>query len=171
MKKAMLTLSIIMIANMCYSQEVVAVFDNFTSKTKSKKKVLSNFIYKVQNHNTPNHAKYFENLAYEWGIKEAYKFDTFKAPFSTTFKSPKGQIIATYNKQGDLIAVEEAFKNIALPKHLIESIYIKHPGWTVTGTIYSVSYRENKFLKMRYEVQLKKGNQKKNVKIDNNLMY
>ncbi len=156
---------------MSYAQNLNTELENTTYKIRSNKNVTSHFIEEVQNRNTPNHAKHFENLASQWGIQQVSKYDKPKKSFNATFKSEKGQIAVTYDKNGKLIAAEEEFRNIALPDHIIRSIYRKHKGWIVTETIYSVSYNIKKPLKILYEVQLKKGNQKKNIKLDTGTKY
>ncbi|TSE07154.1 hypothetical protein [Aquimarina algiphila] len=161
----------ISITTISYAQNLNAELENTTYKVRSNKNVIPHFIKEVQNRNTPNHAKHFENLASQWGIQQVSKYDKPKKSFNATFKSDKGQIAVTYDKNGKLIAAEEEFKNIALPKHVIQFIYNKHRGWTVTGNIYSVSYHRNKLLKILYEVQLKKRYLNKSVQLNIDTIY
>ncbi len=154
-----------------YSQDMIAEVQNTFHKTEIKKSTPLSFEEKTQNNNTPNHIKYFEDLASKWGKKQVYQFGKSKEHFNATFKSNKGQIIATYDENGSLIAAEEHFNNLALPKHLIFSIYEKYKGWKVIGNTYSTSYKKRKYLNTVYEVQLQKGSKVKNIKIDTNTIH
>lgn len=165
MKKIILSILLGIIAHTVSSQELLAVLDNPVYEMKSKTMSVKPSVHNLQHVNTPSHVKHFENLALQWGKKKIAKTDRPTKPFNVTFKSEKGQITATYNQNGNVIAIEEVFNNVALPKHVIFSIYKKYEGWTVMGNLYSVSYKKDDYFKMLYEVELQKGNETKTIKI------
>lgn len=77
--------------------------------------------------------------------------------YEVTFKTPKGKIVASFNKNGKIIKTNEVYENIRLPLSILHSIAEKFPQYTVLEDKYLVKYNFNSLnLKQEYEITLKK---------------
>lgn len=86
--------------------------------------------------------------------------------YQVTFVSGKGQLLASFDKQGNLKKTSQRFKNILLPEALREDIYRDHPGWTMVKNVHR-SYGSGDIIeKDLYRIKLKKGNNAKIIKIN-----
>jgi len=124
------------------------------------------FITKIQNEDTPKYTRYFENVASVWGKQKTYQSGKSAQNFHASFKSQKGQLLATYDYTGKLIAAEEEFTNIALPQHLLKNLLETHIGWTIKKSTYHMHYSLSEHPKMEYNILLGKGQQEKYVRLD-----
>ncbi len=126
----------------------------------------SNYLNKVQDLNTPIKVKRLENKAAQYDIKDAGIFDHKFEAYEVIFKQSSGKIIAIYDKEGNVISSSEKFKNLRLPKAVRMGIFEDHDGWELHSDSYLVSYYSGKNVKKLYKVQLRKGKQKKNLRVD-----
>lgn len=86
--------------------------------------------------------------------------------YQVTFSSKKGQLKADFDKEGNLGATSERFKNILLPAGLREQLYRDHEGWAMVKNV-RVSRGENGLIdKEVYRIKLKNGTKSKTLKID-----
>lgn len=104
--------------------------------------------------------------AANFNIKDLKEYNSDLEFMQVAFYQKNGKIIANYDKSGNIIRSTERFKNVVLPPAVRSSIYKDHMGWDLKKDTYQVSYRPGKEVKKVYKVQLKKGNLKKNLKLD-----
>jgi len=156
----------IMIVSKGYAQESIAFTENPSIDDKIVTKHGQDFISQIQNSSTPKYTKYFETLASQWGKKKVNSSGPSEQPFSATFKTEKGDLTAKYSTEGELIGIKENFKNVALPEHIIIDIYKKHQEWIVKNTNYIVDLGRSASSTMKYEIELQKGEQQKNITIN-----
>ena len=163
MKTAQVILFIFCLANFSYSQvetnqeEVVLESVNLTHNV--------HYLNKVQYATMSVHVKELENQVAQCDITKSPKYDGSNKPFKAMFKSSKGTIYATYNKEGKVITTSEEFKNVKLPVPIKNSIFKEHPGWIMISDVYTVSYNEGDVKKV-YKVKIGKGKLKKNFRVD-----
>ena len=79
---------------------------------------------------------------------------------------PSGVIIPTYDEKGKIINSTERYNNITLPAPIRSVIFEKYPNWTIHKDQCLVSYVPGKDLKRTFKVQVRKDDQKKNIKIE-----
>lgn len=107
-----------------------------------------------------------EEVAF-YNLKES---DLFRDEYSTyyvTFYIPEGKIVAAYNKDGKIIRTFEKFKNVKLPRVVIESIASTYPNWSIVEDVYKVNYHDlSGNVKKQYKVKLTNKNKKITVKVD-----
>lgn len=86
--------------------------------------------------------------------------------FQVTFKNKKGQFQAEFDKNGNLGSTSERFKNITLPANLREQLYRDHKGWVMLKNVRIARGQNGLVDKQLYRIKLKKGDQRKTLKID-----
>ena len=127
-----------------------------------------NFIYlnQVQDKYTPKLVKKLEYIASKYDIKESEIYDPNEEKFAIVFKQKNGRIIAIFDNSGKIVTCYEKYHNVKLPPKIRKNIFIDNPGWLIHSDTYLVSYRYGSEVKKTYKIQLRKGNLKKNLKLD-----
>lgn len=167
MRKLSISLVAMIMASFGFAQNSNTNFES--SKFKALGALGLNYEYrnKVQNSLTPNQVKYLEDVVSHWDVAKSEGFDDRKVePFNVTFKLEDGYIMATYNSKGKVVSAFERFRNFALPKPVAVAIARQYPDWQVVKNKYSLLYNKGKRAKKALKVKIKKGNQKKWLKID-----
>lgn len=91
------------------------------------------------------------------------EYDTY----NINFYIPDGKILAAYDKDGKLIRTIEKFKNVKLPKAVIEAVTKRFPNWSIVSDVYQVSFhRDNDVAKKQFKVRIENGDQKMKLKLD-----
>lgn len=86
--------------------------------------------------------------------------------YQVTFSSKKGRLKADFDKEGNLEATSERFKNILLPASLREQLYRDHKGWAMVKNV-RVSRGESGVIDTEfYRIKLRNGDKRKILKID-----
>lgn len=73
--------------------------------------------------------------------------------------------IATYNKEGELIAATETIKNIAVPRPVYTTIGREYNGWLITKN-QATRYMSRTYNNVFYKVWLKNGRKKQQLTMD-----
>ena len=111
--------------------------------------------------------KMLERRAAEYNIKTS---DYYEEDFDTYFISffiPEGQILAAYDKDGNLLSTVERFKNVYLPEQVRLSISNRFPNWKFSNDFYRVDYKgKDNSAKKIYKVTLENGDKRMKVSID-----
>lgn len=81
-----------------------------------------------------------------------------------SFYIPEGEILAAYDKDGNLLRTAEKYKNVRLPKEVASTVAQKYPGWGIAKDVYLVSYYENKGVTKVYKLILEKGTKRMRIK-------
>ena len=166
MKNLIIGLFVLGLTSLSYSQELYSNADLAELEDRSISYVNSNYMNKVQNVRTSGQIKSLEVLISRYDITKSRKFDGKAKPFKVKFYSPKGSIVATYDSKGKILTSLEKFKDIALPKHVLQSISKAYPKAKILSNTYMVSYSSETGAKMNYKVKIRKGDLRKIMKID-----
>lgn len=89
--------------------------------------------------------------------------------YEISFFIPDGHILAAYNSDGVIIRSVEKFKDVTLPREVIESVAKQYPNWTFKKDVYLVSYYDNNEggkITKKYKITLENGNKRIKVKVD-----
>jgi len=86
------------------------------------------------------------------------KADYEKQEYHVQFKIPQGEILAVYDKDGEIIRTSEKFKDISLPLSVSNAIVDKYPGWKISSDIYRVTYVKDGKLNKTYKLFIEKTN-------------
>jgi len=93
------------------------------------------------------------------------EYDTYEV----SFYIPDAYVLATYDKDGTILRTAERYKDVALPRPVVESVARTYPGWTFAKDIYKVSFYDSGMsgkVTKRYKIVLKNGDERMSVKCD-----
>ena len=92
--------------------------------------------------------------------------------YPVTFVIPQGKIVAFYDKDGKINRTIERFKNIELPRSVIEAVAEQYPDWEIADDAYKVDYYGTNGRAIKeYRVKLEKEKKRKILKFDGNGEY
>ena len=86
--------------------------------------------------------------------------------YSIDFFIPDGHILAAYDRDGNIIRTIEKFKDVTLPRAVIESVSKQFPNWIFKKDVYLVSYHDEKGVTKKYKITLENGDKRIKVKTD-----
>jgi len=86
--------------------------------------------------------------------------------YSVDFYIPDGHILAAYDRDGNILRTIEKFKDIKLPRAVIESVAKQYPNWIFKKDVYLVSYHDDKGITKKYKITLENGDKRIRVKTD-----
>jgi hypothetical protein len=104
-----------------------------------------------------------------FNVKDADFYIDEYSTYEVSFYIPDGYILASYDGQGNILRTAERFKDVTLPKAVIESVARTYPGWTFAKDIYLVSYHDTDNggeITKKYKIVLKNGNDRNKVTCD-----
>ena len=129
--------------------------------------VNTNYLAAVQDQNTPKEVVSLQRDAAQYDVcsNKEYDSDVKNETFEMVFKNSNGSINAFYNAFGDIESAYERFRDILLPRSVQRELYQSHKDWTMTGNLYTSAYEGDDLKNRSYKIQLKKGDDKKNVVI------
>ncbi|MBJ7879951.1 hypothetical protein [Gelidibacter salicanalis] len=116
--------------------------------------------------NAPTQAKMLESEVGKYDITSATVYSKNHMNYDVLFECAYGNILASFNADGELLNSYEKFEGIRLPETVRIALRDSYPDWKLNTTEYRVKYNMNKDVKRVYEVQLIKDNKKMNLKID-----
>lgn len=86
--------------------------------------------------------------------------------YDVYFIIPEGKILASYDKDSNLLRTAERYKDIKLPLTISKAISKRFPNWYISKNIYLVNYYESENIRKVYKITLKNGDQRIRVKVD-----
>lgn len=137
-----------------------------TLKGVTVKPVNLSYLNAVLDERMPESVSDLENRAARYDVTTSEVYNENFEAYEVMFEQSNGTIMATYDHNGRIMESLERFKDITLPLNLRQQIAKQHPGWTIHSDIYLVSYYYDKGVDKSCKIQLRKGKQKKNVKIN-----
>ncbi len=86
--------------------------------------------------------------------------------YEVSFKSSKGSLRASFDKDGNLGKTKQRFVNILLPEELRHQLYRDHKGWTMVKNVHIARGESGAIARSFYKIKLEKDGNKKRIKID-----
>ncbi|MFD2724658.1 nicotinate-nucleotide adenylyltransferase [Hyunsoonleella rubra] len=86
--------------------------------------------------------------------------------YEVNFIIPEGKILASYDKDSNLLRTIERYKNINLPASVLKSISKRFPNWAISKNAYVVNYHSSGNLKKLYKLTLENGDKRIKVKVN-----
>ena len=133
--------------------------------------VAVNYKY-LDNVNEPNAAEPVKLLQREVAASDLKSSEYYEDQYDDYFISfyiPQGKILASYDKEGNILRTVEKYKNIALPNAVAESVVKNYSGWTIAENAYLVNYHDKKGVtKKEYKILLEKDSRRMWIKTDEN---
>jgi len=101
--------------------------------------------------------------SFDLEFSNCLKADYEKQEYYVQYKIPHGEILAVYDKEGEIIRTTERFKDISLPLTVSNAIVEKYPGWKISRDIYRVGYVKDGELNKTYKLFIEKTNNGKRI--------
>ena len=102
----------------------------------------------------------------DFNVKELDIYSDEYDFYDVYFIIPDGKILASYDKDGNLLRTAERYKDIDLPLPVIKAIMRRFPRWAIAKNAYLVNYHDSGKTKMLYKLTLENGDQKIKVKLN-----
>lgn len=165
MKKIILGLFLIGLGIQSYGQDVL--FQAKIKKEKVPAVIIEAIDYKFKDYEVVEFIaipiEFIEEDVYvNTDIETEKDYDTYQV----ILKGKKGKLVATFNKEGELLSTIEHLKNIAPNAEVRKAVVKFFPGWTITKDHYKMTHFGNKKKKERYKLNLEEGNAKMVVFMD-----
>lgn len=108
-----------------------------------------------------------ESEAGKYDIKKSALFagNTYNE-YTVMFKNSHGKIIAMFDENGELYKSVERFEDVLLPERVRTTLLENYPDWMLRETVYRVNYFKGKDVKKIYKVEIYKGDDKIDLKIN-----
>ncbi|WP_372756559.1 nicotinate-nucleotide adenylyltransferase [Mariniflexile sp.] len=141
----------------------------------TKTVIASNYQYHnaIETHEAPQPVKKLEDAVLNYKTTELCKlFESDKDIYTVKFTTQEGEIVAAYNKKGEIINTIEKYNNVRLPLAVMQAIATRFPNWGIVEGIYLVKYKsEQDLLNQQYKLKIKNENQVITVNTDPNGVF
>lgn len=125
------------------------------------------YLKSVADPNAAQKVNMLERKAASYNVKESDYYDDEFEQYYVSFYLPKGQVLATYDKNGKMLRTAERFSNVVLPASVRTAIVNAYPDWTIAKDVYLVNYHAgSNHLSKVYKVVLENGDRRMRVKTD-----
>jgi hypothetical protein len=101
-----------------------------------------------------------------YNIKELDIYEDEYDYYDVSFIIPEGKILASYDKDGNILRTAEKFKDINLPATIVNSIVSRFPSWSISKNVYLVYYHDRDGIKKTYKIILENGDKRIKIKMD-----
>ncbi len=125
------------------------------------------YLKSVTDPNAAKNVNLLERKAASYNVKESEYYDDEFEQYYVSFYLPKGQVLATYDKEGKLLRTAERFGNVVLPTSVRTTVTNAYPEWTIAKDIYLVNYHSgSNHIRKVYKIVLENGDKRKRIKTD-----
>lgn len=107
-----------------------------------------------------------QQLVAEYDVKNTDFYTDEYDLYNVNFFIPEGKILASYDKEGNLLRTAEKFKDVALPQAVREAVAARFPNWSITSDVYLVNYHGPDKVTKLYKIRLENGEQRMRIKTD-----
>jgi hypothetical protein len=153
MKKFILSLLVIGLASLAYSQD---------AKLEELSEVVVEAVnYKYLNLSDNKEAavpvKMLERkaAAYDVTTKDYYQ-DNYDY-YSVSFMIPEGKLVAVYDPDGKILRTIEKYNDIPLPDAVRKAVQDRYPNWEIVKDTYRIRYEDNRGARKNFKLKLENG--------------
>jgi len=108
-----------------------------------------------------------QRYATEFDLKNSEYYEDEYDKYFISFFIPDGKILASYDKDGNILRTIEKYKNIKLPNEVAQSITKNYSGWTIAENVYLVNYHDTRgVMRKEFKILLERGNRRMRVRTD-----
>jgi hypothetical protein len=124
------------------------------------------YLKSINDTNAAQPVKMLQKHSANYDIKSSEFYEEEYDEYIISFNIPKGEILATYDKEGRIIRTAERFKNVGLPPSVREAVSKKYPEWSITKDFYLVNYYADSKnpTKKIYKLLLENGSKRLRIK-------
>jgi hypothetical protein len=153
MKKFILSLLVIGLASLAYSQdakleelsEVVVEAVNYKYLNLSDNKEAA----------VPVKMLELKAAAYDVTTKDYYQ-DNYDY-YSVSFMIPEGKLVAVYDPDGKILRTIEKYNDIPLPDAVRKAVQDRYPNWEIVKDTYRIRYEDNRGARKNFKLKLENG--------------
>lgn len=125
------------------------------------------YLKSVADPNAAQKVNLLERKAATYNVKESEYYDDEFEQYNVSFYLPKGQVLATYDKDGKILRTAERFSNVVLPASVRTAVTETYPEWTIAKDVYLVNFHAGtNHISKVYKMVLENGDKRKRVKTD-----
>ncbi len=165
MKKLVFGLFVLGLTSLGFSQNKIEEIKEIELEDLVISSINKDYIKKVVDNSTADFVKLMELNAASYDIAKCPDFDGRSDFFQVLLKGDKGEILASYDKNGKIVKTTEYYRDVIIPKNIPASIFSRYPKSTILKLVYTVDYDNQKDVVRTYKIQIMNGNLKKNLKI------
>ncbi len=167
MKNVVLGMLVVGLTSPGFSQEAPEAFSTVELKNVTVSPANASYLYSSRDENTPRVVHELQEKVAKYDVTSNVRFDKkSKKSFEMIFKASNGDIIANYNRYGEILSARESFKNVVLPMEIRKKAFQGNDGWIMSGNKYVSLYQNNEITHRGYKIKLTKQNLKKDLVID-----
>ena len=150
-------------------------FQSYAQVTKTKTEKLSEVVIAATNYKYLNKVgltnasipvEMLQNKVANFDLKNSEFYHDEYDFYEISFFIPEGKILAAYDKDGNILRTAERFKDVTLPKDVVNSVAERFPNWKFEKDVYLVRYHDERGVTKKYVITLKNGDKKMRVKCD-----
>lgn len=101
-----------------------------------------------------------ESKVASFDLKNSEYYSDDYDTYEITFYIPDGYILAAYDKDGVILRTIEKFKDVTLPREVINSVSKRYPNWVFKSDVYKVSYHDKHGITKKYKITLTNGDKR-----------
>lgn len=124
------------------------------------------YLSSIDSKETPIPVKLLERKVASYKVKKDGIFEDEYPFYTVSFYLPEGKIVAVYDEDGKILRTIERFKNLDLPKAVIESLENTYPDWKIVDDVYLIDYNHQKGVNRTFKLKLQKRKKTIKVKMD-----
>ena len=132
-------------------------------------KTTNDYLDTDRNNSAPMEVMKLVETASEMDVLKNPDFDGRNKPYRVVFKSNKGSIELTYDKNGKVVHSKEVFKNVNMPYQLKKYIMSKYPNHRIVGNKYKLYSKNGKVTRSSYNLVVQNGEERKHLQFDNGI--
>ena len=107
----------------------------------------------------------------DFNVKELDIYSDEYDLYDVYFIIPEGKILASYDKDNNLIRTIERYKDINMPSEVLEAVSRRFPKWAISKNVYLVNYHESGKTRKLYKITLENGDQRIKIKLNENGVF
>ena len=102
----------------------------------------------------------------DFNVKELDIYSDEYDLYDVYFIIPEGKILASSDKDNNLLRTIERYKNINMPSEVLNAVARRFPKWSIAKNVYLVNYHESGKIRKLYKLTLENGDQRIKVKLN-----
>lgn len=108
-----------------------------------------------------------QRYATEFDLKNSEYYEDEYDKYFISFFIPDGKILASYDRDGNILRTVEKYKNMKLPLKVAQAVAKNYKGWVIAENVYLVNYHDDKgVMRKEFKILLERGNRRMRIKTD-----
>ena len=167
MRTLLIGLTFLGLTTLATAQEDFYVFNHVQLKEIETSPALNQAYFSAVNDKHSSHqVQLLEAHVNHFDFTNSDIFENSFDNYTMLFETINGTIMASYDKNGQLLNCVEKFENVLLPEKVMHAIMTVYPSWTLNETAYRVVYHRGRDPKKIYQIRIMKDTHQIDLKID-----